>query len=347
MNGQSKIYIAGHTGLVGSAVCRKLSSSGYTNLVFRTHAELDLRDPWAVRCFFQSERPTHVILAAGKVGGIAANNMRRAEFLYDNLMIAANVIHAAKLYDVKKLLNLGSSCIYPRDVEQPIRESTLLSGKAEPTNEPYAIAKIAGIKLCRAMHEQYGCDFFSVTPPNLFGPYDRFDGIKSHVLPALIRKCHLGKLVMDGDKEAIERDFRKWNPSNHVSLDELGIGKDHLTLFGTGLPYREFLHADDLASAVVMLLEQYHATETGEHINVGSGKEISVRNLAALIAEIVGYRGEIRWDHDKPDGTPRKLMDSSRIREIGWKPNVTLENGIRETYQWYTAAGMGGSLRPQ
>jgi GDP-L-fucose synthase len=349
MNIQNTIYIAGHAGLVGSAIHHKMVERGYGRLVFRSREELDLRDQRAVHRFIESERPTHVILAAARVGGIVANNTRRAEFLYDNLMITANVIQAAKDYGVKKLINLGSSCIYPRHVEQqPIQESALLSGKLEPTNEPYAIAKIAGIKLCRAMYEQYGCNFFSVMPPNLYGPNDRFDLTTSHVLPAMIRKCHLGKLFMTGQWEAIRHDLGYWGTFEPASsledqLHSIGITNQEITFWGSGTPLREFLHVDDLADAVLMLLNQSHAAEVGEIINIGSGEEISICDLAVMIAGIVGYQGEIHWDHQQPDGTTRKVMDNSRIRMMGWQPIIAMEEGIRQTYRWYLkVVGMEG-----
>ena len=342
MNKQDKIYVAGHQGLVGSAVSRRLTALDYHNRVSRTHAELDLRDTLAVNRFFQEERPKYVYLCAARVGGIIANNTRRAEFLYDNIMITTNVIHAAKEYGVKKLLNLGSSCVYPRDAAIPFREDALLSGKLETTNEPYAIAKIAGIKFCRAMYEQYGCHYFSVMPPNLYGPSDNDDFSSSHVLPAMIRKLHLGKLLQSGNFEAIQNDLNRGVTAPITNFEELtgkleklGIRKKSVTLWGSGTPLREFLFVEDLAEALIMLMNTAQAEEIGEIINIGSSEEISLKGLANLIAEIVEYRGDIHWDRSMPDGVSRKLMDSTRIHALGWQPKVSLKQGIRRTYQQY------------
>ena len=304
MNLGDRIYVAGHNGMVGSAICRKLEAEGYTNLILRSSKELDLRNQEAVEGFFASERPDIVFLAAAKVGGIVANNTYRADFLYDNLMIEANVIHNAYRSGVRKLLFLGSSCIYPKFAEQPITEEALLTGTLEPTNEPYAIAKIAGIKLCETYREQYGADFISAMPTNLYGPGDNYDLNNSHVLPAMIRKFHEAKMQ----------------------------GHAPVTLWGDGSPLREFLHADDLASALVFLMDHYSEKQ---FINVGSGKEISIRDLATLIRSIVGHNGEILWDTSKPNGTPRKLMDSSRLMDLGWKPKISLEEGIKKVYDQY------------
>ena len=345
MNRSDKIYVAGHTGLVGSAVVTELKEKGYRNIVLRSHRELDLRNQAMMELFFQEEQPEYVILAAAKVGGILANSRRGADFLYDNLMIAANVMNCSWKYGVKKLLNLGSSCIYPRNAEQPIREEALLTGSLEPTNEPYAVAKIAGIKLCHTMHEQYECDFFSVMPPNLYGPNDRFDLTASHVLPAMIRKFHLGKLLLEGQTERMERDLKHWNErqegfSAEEQLRNFGMERDRITFWGTGKVFREFLYVNDLAKALVLLMETCRAEEVGEILNVGSGEEISICDLAMRISEIVGYRGEIHWDETHPDGTPRKLMDSSRIKNmIHWKPEISLETGIEQTYHWYVHTG--------
>ncbi len=304
MKKTDKIYVAGHAGLVGSAIVKALEAQGYTNFILRRSNELDLRNQQAVLEFFEAERPDYVFLAAAKVGGILANNTYRAEFLYDNLMIASNVIDAAYRYPVKKLAFLGSSCIYPKLAEQPIKEESLLTGALEPTNEPYAIAKIAGIKLCETYREQYGCHFISLMPTNLYGPRDNFDLKTSHVLPALIRKFHEAKVS----------------------------GQAQVELWGTGSPYREFLHVDDLADACVFLMAH---EEEPSLINVGSGQEITIADLALLIKKVVGYEGELVYDHSKPDGTPRKLMDSSKLRSLGWTPKIDLETGIRETYDWY------------
>ncbi len=306
----TKIYIAGHTGMVGSAIYRKLSTLGYTQLIGRSSAELDLRSQQEVIAFFGRERPEYVYLAAARVGGILANNRFRAEFLYDNLMIEANIIHASFLTGVKKLLFMGSSCIYPKNAPQPLREEYLLTGLLEETNEPYAIAKIAGIKLCEAYRSQYGCNFISTMPTNLYGPNDNYDLQGSHVMPALIRKFHEAK--KQGSPEVI--------------------------IWGTGKPLREFMHVDDLADASVFLMQHYD--EAG-FINVGSGDEISIQDLAVLISRIVGYDGKIVQDTTKPDGTPRKRLDNSKLIALGWKASIPLEQGIREVYaslkdqEWY------------
>jgi GDP-L-fucose synthase len=299
MNKESKIYVAGHRGMVGSAIVRLLKKEGYTNLVLRTSKELDLRNQQEVNTFFEREQPVYVFLAAAKVGGIGANNAFRAEFLYDNLMIEANIIHAAYINQAEKLLFLGSSCIYPKMAEQPMKEAALLTGLLEYTNEPYAVAKIAGIKMCDAYRDQYGCNFISAMPTNLYGPNDNYDLNSSHVLPALLRKIH----------EAKEQNL----PT--------------VEIWGSGRPLREFLHVDDLAAACLFLMENYN--EPG-HINVGSSEEISIGDLANLIKEIVGYEGVFTFNASKPDGTPRKLMDSSRLNELGWKSNILLKDGIGE-----------------
>lgn len=309
MEKTAKIYIAGHRGLVGSALMRGLQSKGYANCVVRTSAELDLKRQADVEAFFALERPDYVFLAAAKVGGIYANNTYKAEFIYDNLMIASNVIHSAHKYGVKKLLNLGSSCIYPKFAPQPMSEEHLLTGELEPTNEPYAIAKIAAIKLCRYYNEQYGTDFISVMPTNLYGPNDNFDLDTSHVLPALIRKFHEAKMN----------------------------GRNTVTLWGTGEPYREFLYVDDLADACMFLMENFDYRDIGEFINIGTGEDIKIKDLAALIQRIVGFEGEVQHDLSKPDGTPKKLLDISRMKSFGWSAKRGLEEGIRKTYAAYTA----------
>lgn len=310
MNNQSKIYIAGHRGMVGSALARKLKAEGHENIITRTSQELDLRNQAAVNHFFQTEKPTHVFLAAAKVGGILANNTYRGEFLYDNLMIQNNVINAAKDNGVEKLLFLRSSCIYPKMAPQPLREDYLLTGELEPTNEPYAIAKIAGIKLCDAYRHQYGCNFISVMPTNLYGPNDNYDLEKSHVLPALIRKFH----------EAKKR------------------GDEAVTIWGTGSPKREFLHVDDLADACYYLMQTYN--EPGL-VNIGTGEDIPIKDLALLIKDIVGFEGKLEHDLSKPDGTPRKLMDVSKLKAAGWTARIGLREGIERVYEslsgesWY------------
>lgn len=305
MEKAARTYIAGHRGMVGSAVLRLLEARGHTNLLCRTSKDLDLRDGRAVEQFFAETKPEYVIVAAAKVGGILANSTLPAEFLYDNLAIQTNLIHQAYLHGVKKLLLLGSSCIYPRDCPQPIREEYLLTGPLEKTNEWYAVAKIAGIKMCQAYRRQYGCDFIAVMPTNLYGPNDNFDLRSAHVLPALIRRFHEAK------------------QTGHAPV-----------LWGTGSPRREFLHVDDCAEACLVLMDRY----SGEDIvNVGAGKDIPIADLAALVAEVVGYRGEIQWDRTKPDGTPRKLMDSSKMLQLGWYPHISLRQGLQQTYDWYQA----------
>jgi len=297
----ARVYVAGHRGLVGSSLWRELDRRGFRHLIVRTRAELDLLDGAAVQRFYQAERPEYVLVAAAKVGGILANHTRPAEFLYENLQIQNHLIHGAHRAGVKKLLFLGSSCIYPKHAPQPLKEDSLLTAPLEPTNEWYAIAKIAGLKLCQACRRQYGCDFISAMPTNLYGPGDNYDPEGSHVLPALIRKFHAAKTA----------------------------GDPTVTGWGTGAPLREFLYADDLARACVFLMEHYSEEQ---FINVGSGREVTIRELAEIIRTIVGYNGEIVWDTTKPDGTPRKFMDSSRLSAMGWKPQVDLQTGIRLAY---------------
>jgi len=306
MNKNSKIYVAGHRGLVGSAIVRRLIAGGYKNIATRTHAELDLTRQDDVERFFATERPEIVILAAAKVGGIGANSSYPAQFIYQNLSIALNVIEAARKFGVEKLLNLGSSCIYPKLAPQPLKEEYLLTGSLEPTNEAYAVAKITAIKLCRYYNEEYGTNFLSLMPTNLFGPGDNYDLSGSHVLPAFIRKFHEAK-----------------------------ISGGPVVLWGDGTPLREFLHADDCADAAIFLLEKANASDIGEIINVGTGEDLSIRNLAALVARVVGYKGDIIWDKSKPNGTPRKLLDVSRPHALGWKHKIDLEQGIAATYQNY------------
>jgi GDP-L-fucose synthase len=301
MNKGDKIYVAGHRGMVGSALVRKLEEEGFSNIVFRKSSELDLRNQVEVTEFFETEKPDYVFLAAAKVGGIVANNTYRAEFIYENLMIQNNIIHSAYLNDVKKLLFLGSSCIYPKLAPQPLKEDYLLTDTLEPTNEPYAIAKIAGIKMCEAYRDQYNCDFISAMPTNLYGPNDNYDRKNSHVLPALIRKFH----------EA------KDNQQNEVEI------------WGTGSPKREFLHVDDLAEACFYLMQNYSSKE---FVNIGSGEDLSIKDLALLIKSVIGFEGELTFDTSKPDGTPRKLMDVNRINDLGWKYSIDLETGIRKVY---------------
>lgn len=304
MDKQGKIYIAGHRGMVGSAIKRRLEKEGYANFVVRTSQELDLRDQAAVRDFFEAEKPDYVFLAAAKVGGIHANNTYKAEFIHDNLVIQSNIIHQSYLNKVKKLAFLGSSCIYPKFAPQPMKEDALLTGALEPTNEPYAIAKIAGIKMCQAYHDQYGCNYISLMPTNLYGPNDNYDLQNAHVLPALIRKFYEAKVE---EKPSVE-------------------------IWGTGSPKREFLHVDDLADATFFLMQHYDSPEI---INVGTGEDQTIRDLALLIQECIGYKGELKFNTDKPDGTPRKLLDTSRINNLGWKAKIGLEEGVRRVCNEY------------
>ncbi|MBW1782933.1 MAG: GDP-L-fucose synthase [Deltaproteobacteria bacterium] len=304
MENSSKIYIAGHRGLVGSAIVRRLKYSGYDNLVFRSYEELDLERQEGVEAFFDQERPEYVFLAAAKVGGIYANLTFPAEFIYNNLVIETNIIHSSYLYGVKKLLFLGSSCIYPKHCPQPMKEEHLLSGYLEPTNEPYAVAKIAGIKMCQSYNRQYGTRYISTMPTNLYGPGDNFDLKTSHVLPALIRKFH----------EAKER------------------GDESVEIWGTGAPRREFLYVDDLADACLFLMNNY---EDDEIINVGVGKDQTIRELAEMVGDVVGFKGDLSFDHSKPDGTPLKLLDVSRLTALGWQPKTPLREGIKQSYRWY------------
>ena len=367
MKFNSKIYVAGHRGLVGSAIFRKLQEKKFSNLVTRTSRELDLRRQEDTERFFEKERPDYVFLAAAKVGGILANDTYKAEFIYDNIMIAANVIHSAYKYRVRKLLNLGSSCIYPKFAPQPMKEEYLLTGLLEPTNEPYAVAKIAAIKLCRYYDEQYGTNFISVMPTNLFGAGDNFNLETSHVLPALIRKMHLGKCLQNDDLESVRKDLGKYplkgsdvTRMKDVDIIEIlsvyGIKTDHpspvtyhsspsvvVELWGSGKHYREFLYVDDVADACVFLMENYDASRfisdksqvADNFINIGTGEDLTIKDLANMVKEIVGFGGEIVWDTSKPEGTPRKLLDVSKIKSLGWQPKISLEEGIRRTYEWY------------
>jgi GDP-L-fucose synthase len=306
MERSARIFVAGHRGLVGSAVMRHLRAEGYENILTATREQLDLRDQAAVNYWFRANRPEYVFLVAGTVGGILANSTRPAEFLYDNMMIHGTVVHAAHLYGVKRLLYLGSSCIYPRQCPQPMKEEYLLSGPLESTNEAYALAKIAGIKLCQSYRKQYGCDFIAAMPTNLYGPQDNFDLTSSHVLPALMRKFHDAKVA----------------------------GGDEVVIWGTGTPRREFLHVDDLADACLFLMAHYDAAE---HINVGTGEDLSIRELAEMVGEIVHPAARLVFDADKPDGTPRKLLDVSRLHQLGWRHAIELRQGIADTYEWFVA----------
>ncbi|HEX9260761.1 MAG TPA: GDP-L-fucose synthase [Acidimicrobiales bacterium] len=302
----ARIFVAGHRGLVGSAIVRRLQSGGFTQLLTASREQLDLRDQAAVNYWFKANRPEYVYLVAGTVGGILANSTRPAEFIYDNLMIHATVVEAARRFDVTKLLYLGSSCIYPRDADQPMTEEALLTGPLEPTNEPYAIAKIAGIKLCQAYRRQYGSNFISAMPTNLYGPGDNFDLTSSHVLPALIRKFH------DARRE----------------------GRDEVEVWGTGSPRREFLHVDDLADACVYLMDHY---DGDTHVNIGTGLDLTIRELAEMVSRIVHPEARLVWDATKPDGTPRKLLDVGKLHGLGWRHSIDLEPGVRSTYEWYLA----------
>lgn len=351
----AKIYVAGHRGLVGSAIVRKLKEEGYTNIVTRTHSELDLTDQRATREFFEKERPDYVFLAAAKVGGILANDTYKADFIYQNIMIAANVIETSYRYGVKKLLNLGSSCIYPKYAPQPMKEEYLLTGTLEPTNEPYAIAKIAAIKLCRYFNEQYGTNFISVMPTNLYGANDNFNLETSHVLPALLRKFHLGKLLMEDKYEEIAKDIQRYpigfgldkevdidNPESiDKVLEAVGISKQAITIWGTGEVYREFLYVDDLADACVYLMNNYNYKDIGEFVNIGTGEDVKIKDLVMMIKEIVGYRGEVKWDTSKPDGTPRKLLDVSKLHALGWEHGIILFSGINKVYDFYLKGDVG------
>jgi GDP-L-fucose synthase len=350
MNKNSKIYIAGHKGMVGSAIKRNLEAKGFTNFVTRSKDELNLLNEQDVAAFFEQEKPEVVVLAAAKVGGIIANMTYRGQFIYENLMIQNHVIHQSYLHGVKKLLFLGSSCIYPRMAEQPMHEDALLTGLLETTNEPYAIAKIAGIKMCEAYHAQYGCNFISIMPTNLYGQNDNYDLEKSHVLPALIRKMYLGKCLMESDWSGLRADLNKRSVegvngsfSDDVILQILkkyGITKSNgevsITLWGTGSPLREFLHVDDMADSSVFLLLNYDAPDTTpSHVNAGCGEDLSIKDLSEIVQKAVGYKGKVIWDSSKPDGTPRKLMDVSKLKSLGWEPKIALEDGIKRVVSVY------------
>lgn len=353
MNKDSKIYVAGHRGLVGSAIWNNLIQRGYTNLVGRTHAELDLMDSVAVRNFFDEQQPEYVVLAAAHVGGIMANSIYRADFIYQNLQIQQNVIGESYRHGVKKLLFLGSTCIYPREAPQPIPEDALLTSPLEYTNEPYAIAKIAGLKMCESFNLQYGTDYIAVMPTNLYGPRDNFHLERSHVLPAMIRKMHLANLLLNEDWDGIKTDLNAMpvesidgNASKEkilATLAKYGIYPDHLTLWGTGTPLREFLWSEDMADASVHILENVSfcdlkgtTTEIRNcHINIGTGKELSIAALANLIKEEIGYAGQIEWDATKPDGTMRKLCDVTKLHSLGWTHKIEIAEGIHRLYQWY------------
>lgn len=366
MEKDAKVYVAGHRGLVGSAIVRKLSEKGYTRIIGKSHAELDLTDARATLTFFEAERPDYVFLAAARVGGIMANNTYRAQFIYENLQIQNNVIHAAYLTGVKKLLFLGSSCIYPKNAPQPLREDYLLTSELEYTNEPYAIAKIAGIKMVESYNLQYGTNFLAVMPTNLYGPNDNYDLEKSHVLPALIRKMHLAKALQEDNWHLIRADLHSL-PIESVNgqstegeilqvLKKYGIEKlsDNVvvTLWGSGRPRREFLHADDMADACVFIMQNVHFRDlmagisSGEirntHINIGTGTDLTIAELAEMVREIVQFAGIIRWDTTKPDGTFQKLLDVSKLTRLGWKYTIPVREGIQQVYQGYLSAIVNG-----
>lgn len=359
MEKDAKIYIAGHRGLVGSAILKNLEARGYSNFVTRTHKELDLTNSIAVAEFFSIEKPDYVFLAAAKVGGIVANNTYRADFIYDNLMIQNNVIHQSYVHKVKKMMFLGSTCIYPKQCPQPMKEEYLLTDTLEYTNEPYAIAKIAGIKMCESYNLQYDTNFISVMPTNLYGPNDNFDLEKSHVLPALIRKMHLGKALESGDWNSIRKDLNNlpiegvngsaMDEDIYEVLEKYGIQKKgdtvHLEIWGSGKPMREFLWSEDMADACVFLMEERefkdcYDTSTKEvrntHINIGTGVDISIKELAKLIRETIGFKGKLYFNSDKPDGTMKKLTDPSKLHGLGWKHTIDLKEGVEKMYQWYT-----------
>lgn len=345
MNKSSKIFVAGHRGLVGSAIFKNLTCKGYTNLITRTHKELDLTNQKAVEDFFQSQRPEYVILAAAKVGGIIANNTYRADFICENLAIQNNVIYNSYKYGVKKLLFLGSTCIYPKNAPQPMKEDCLLTSPLEYTNEPYAIAKIAGIKMCESYNLQYGTNFISVMPTNLYGPNDNFDLETSHVLPALIRKIHLAKLLSEKKYDAVLKDLHVQTLEEAKEyLSKFGVYENQVEIWGSGAPRREFLYSEDMADACVFLLENRDFKDTYEqnereirntHINIGTGVDISIKELAELIKKIIGFQGQLIFNTSKPDGTLLKLTDPSKLHELGWKHKVELEDGIKMLYDWY------------
>lgn len=345
MNKSSKIFVAGHKGMVGSAFIKRLLQKGYENIVTKSKEDLDLTNQQVTADFFKREKPEFVFLAAAKVGGIIANNTYRAEFIYDNLMIQNNVIHQSYVNDVKKLLFLGSTCIYPKNTKQPIKENSLLTGSLEYTNEPYAIAKIAGIKMCESYNVQYGTNFISVMPTNLYGPNDNFDLEKSHVLPALIRKIHLAKLLEDNKQEEIIKNIGVANFEEALAyLSKYGITKQHVEIWGSGEPKREFLWSEDLADACVHIMETVNFKDLipldsreirNTHINIGTGKEVSIKELASLINNIIGFNGSLVFNTSKPDGTMRKFTDVAKIHSLGWKHTVALEEGIDKIYEWY------------
>jgi GDP-L-fucose synthase len=373
INKDETIFVAGGTGMVGAAIIRKLLVSGYSSVISNYHVRkpttafsqsvsflpLDLTRQRDTEQFIESKRPHHVYLAAAKVGGILANETYPAQFIYENITIAGNVINAAYRCGVKKLLNLGSSCIYPKFAPQPMKEEDLLTGTLEPTNEAYAIAKIAAIKLCRYFNEQYGTNFLSAMPANLYGPHDNFNLETAHVLPALIRKFHLAKLLREGDFQSLRHDLRRSplgfgldekiqfdkESSIEAVLESAGVTRNYVLLWGSGEPYREFLHVDDLAAACVMLVEKHDFREIGEFVNVGAGQDMPIKELALLAKNTVGFEGEIRHDAIKKDGVPRKLLDSSRVRKLGWAPAIGLAEGVQQTHAWYCQQETTGQIQ--
>jgi GDP-L-fucose synthase len=345
MDINAKIYVAGHRGLVGSAIIKNLHSKGYRNIVFKTHKELDLTNQEAVVEFFKKEKPEYVVLAAAKVGGIEANNTYRGDFIYENIMIQNNVIHQSYLYGVKKLLFLGSTCIYPKECPQPMKEEYLLTAPLEYTNEPYAIAKIAGIKMCESYNLQYGTNFISVMPTNLYGPNDNFDLETSHVLPALIRKIHLAKLLSESKFEAVVKNLKVDNIEQAKAyLSRFGVSADSVEIWGTGAPRREFLWSQDMADACVFIMENRDFSDTysngtkeirNTHINIGTGKDISIKELAEMIQKTVGFCGDLVFNKARPDGTMVKLTDVSKLTGLGWKYEMEIKAGVSEIYNWY------------
>ena len=353
MDKNSKIYVAGHTGLVGSAIMKGLQNKGYTNIVTRSLEELNLMDAVATEAFFEEERPEYLFQAAAKVGGIVANNVYRADFIYENLQIQNNLIHNSYKYGVKKLLFLGSTCVYPKEAPQPMSEDCLLTSPLEYTNEPYAIAKIAGLKMCESYNLQYGTDFIAVMPTNLYGPNDNFDLEKSHVLPAMIRKIHLAKLLSENNWDEIRKDLNRYpvegvngNATEQEILEKLakyGIDNKQVELWGTGKPMREFLWSEEMADACIYIMEQVGFEQLKKdkkemrncHINIGTGKEISIFDLAHLVKKTVGYNGNLFFNADKPDGTMRKLTDPSKLHELGWHHKIEIDEGVCRMYEWY------------
>lgn len=349
MDRNSKIYVAGHNGLVGQAIVSELEKQGYTNLLLRSHSELDLTNQADTLNFFEKEKPEYVINAAAKVGGILANSTYPAEFIYQNIMIGTNIVHSGYLTGVKKLLNLGSSCIYPNDISRPITENDLLTGKLEQTNEAYAIAKISVLKLCKFYNEQYGTNFISLMPTNQYGIGDNFNMETAHVLPMVLRRMHLGKLLMNNDFDSIVKDIKKyklgWDIDNNIdfansqsiklALEKVGVFSEKIKLWGNGNVYREFMSSDDLANACIYILKNTNYEEIGEVINITRGTDIKLSELFELIKSIVNYEGNLEYDNSKPNGTFRKLLDNTKLKQIGWEPKLDLETGIRNLYDWY------------